>query len=144
MPSLIFYSITHSGHSSPRPEMSVRSIPSPSETLNLTVLVRPENRTVLVEPSSLAQCQSNITTNLVIAIFSAPGNSVARSLVRWDNDDIQLKSYMICMSSKTWTVEMRKYPGVEIVFFLGRDKDQDTHVSLGSGMESKFTLTPII
>ena len=24
---------------------------------------------------------------------------------------------------------MREYPGVEILFFLGRDQDQDTHVS---------------
>ena len=26
---------------------------------------------------------------------------------------------------------MREYPGVEVVFFLGRDQDQDTHVSVG-------------
>ena len=37
---------------------------------------------------------------------------------------------LICfLFSKTWRVKMREYPGVEILFFLGRDQDQDTHVS---------------
>ena len=37
----------------------------------------------------------------------------------------------ICsLLSKTWAVKMKEYPGVVIVFFLGRDQDQDTHVSL--------------
>ena len=61
------------------PEISVKS--SPGVTRNLTVLVRPERRTVLVEPRP-GQCQGNITTTLVIAVFSAPANSVARSIVR--------------------------------------------------------------
>ena len=47
--------------------------------------VRPERRTVLVEPRP-GQCQgnlaTNITTNLLIAVFSAPANSLARAIVR--------------------------------------------------------------
>ena len=54
---------------------------SPGATRNLRVLVRPERRTVLVEPRQ-GQCQGNITTTLVIAVFSAPGNYLARSIVR--------------------------------------------------------------
>ena len=36
---------------------------------------------------------------------------------------------------------MKEYPGVEIVFFLGRDPDQETQVSLGWNLENivKYT-----
>ena len=72
------------GDSSVRPEMSVRPR-RPGATRNLSVLVRPERRTVLVEPRP-GQCQgnlaTNITTNLLIAVFSAPANSVSRAIVR--------------------------------------------------------------
>ena len=61
--------------------MSVKPSLSPSETLNLTVLVRPERRTVLVEPSRPGHCQENNVT-LLILVFSAPANSLARSIVR--------------------------------------------------------------
>merc|ERR550539_274327 len=55
--------------------------PEKSLTRNLSVLVRPERRTVLVEPRP-AHCQGSLTTTLIIAVFSAPGNSLARSIVR--------------------------------------------------------------
>ena len=56
-------------------------MPEISLTRNLSVLVRPERRTVVVEPRP-GQCEGNITTNLLIAVFSAPGNSKARAVVR--------------------------------------------------------------
>ena len=52
-----------------------------SVTRNLSVLVRPEIRTVLVEPRP-DHCQENPAITLLIAVFSAPGNSAARSIVR--------------------------------------------------------------
>ena len=52
-----------------------------SVTRNLSVLVRPERRTVLVEPSRPAHFQENNVT-LLILVFSAPANSLARSIVR--------------------------------------------------------------
>ena len=52
-----------------------------SLTRNLSVLVRPQRRTVLEEPRP-GQCEGNITINLLIAVFSAPGNSAARAVVR--------------------------------------------------------------
>ena len=58
---------------------------TPAETgvmwRNLAVLVRPERRTVLVEPR-LRHCQGNTAITLLIAVFSAPGNSMAREIVR--------------------------------------------------------------
>ena len=48
---------------------------------NLSELVRPEGRTVLVEARP-GHCQGNTTISLLIAVFSAPGNSVARAVVR--------------------------------------------------------------
>ena len=77
--------------SSPRPgdrilhnynEISVSQSDSQiSTSRNLSVLVRPERRTVVVEPRS-DYCQGNTTRTLVIAVFSAPGNSLARAVVR--------------------------------------------------------------
>ena len=53
-----------------------------STTRNLSVLVRPERRTVVVEPRSDYCQEGNTTRTLVIAVFSAPGNSPARAVVR--------------------------------------------------------------
>lgn len=112
--------------SSPRPgdrtlhnfnEISVKEESQSSTTRNLSVLVRPERRTVVVEPRS-DYCQENITTTLLIAVFSAPGNSLARATVR-----------------KTWAVQMRQYPGVKVVFFLGRDQEQDIQEKVMSEAE---------
>ena len=61
--------------------VTTAALPEISLTRNLSVLVRPERRTVVVEPRP-DQCEGNITTNLLIAVFSAPGNSVARAVVR--------------------------------------------------------------
>ena len=57
------------------------SLPPAVMRRNLSVLVRPERRTVLVEPR-LRHCQGNTAITLVIAVFSAPGNSMARAIVR--------------------------------------------------------------
>ena len=61
--------------------VTTAALPEISLTRNLSVLVRPERRTVLEEPRP-GHCQGNITTNLLIAVFSAPGNSKARAVVR--------------------------------------------------------------
>ena len=72
-----FQELTVKDHSeSPTTETS----PEIFRTRNMSVLVRPERRTVLVEPETV--CQDNTTTTLLIAVFSAPGNSVARAVVR--------------------------------------------------------------
>ena len=92
-----------------------------STTRNLSVLVRPERRTVVVEPR-WDYCRGNTTRTLVIAVFSAPGNSLARAVVR-----------------KTWAVQMREYPGVEVVFFLGQDQDQDVQVRILEEYDDKTT-----
>ena len=52
---------------------------------------------------------------ILIAVFSAPKNYQTRSIVR-----------------STWAPTMREYPGVEVVFFLGRDQDQEVNVSFTS------------
>ena len=52
---------------------------------------------------------------ILIAVFSAPKNYQTRSIVR-----------------STWAPTMREYPGVEVVFFLGKDQDQTVNVSLKS------------
>ena len=57
------------------------SLPPAVMRRNLSVLVRPERRTVLVEAGP-RHCQGNTAITLVIAVFSAPGNSVARATVR--------------------------------------------------------------
>ena len=68
---------TVSHQSAPLPS----SLPPAVMRRNLSVLVRPERRTVLVEAGP-RHCQGNTAITLVIAVFSAPGNSVARATVR--------------------------------------------------------------
>ena len=68
---------TVSQQSAPLPS----SLPPAVMRRNLSVLVRPERRTVLVEAGP-RHCQGNTAITLVIAVFSAPGNSVARATVR--------------------------------------------------------------
>ena len=61
--------------------VTTETLPQIFQTRNLSVLVRPERRTVLVEGIP-RHCQGNTTITLLIAVFSAPGNSVAREIVR--------------------------------------------------------------
>ena len=61
--------------------VTTETFPQVFQTRNLSVLVRPERRTVLVEGRP-RHCQGNTTITLLIAVFSAPGNSVAREIVR--------------------------------------------------------------
>ena len=61
--------------------VTTETLPQIFQTRNLSVLVRPERRTVLVEGRP-RHCQGNTTITLLIAVFSAPGNSVARAIVR--------------------------------------------------------------
>ena len=49
---------------------------------------------------------------LVVAVFSAPGNSLARATIR-----------------KTWARKLQEFPGVKLVFMLGRHADSTLHVS---------------
>ena len=49
---------------------------------------------------------------LVVAVFSAPGNSLARATIR-----------------KTWARKLQEFPGVKLVFMLGRHADSTQHVS---------------
>ena len=58
---------------------------------------------------------------ILIAVFSAPKNYQTRSIVR-----------------STWAPTMREYPGVEVVFFLGRDQDQTVNVSFTSRKKLLF------
>ena len=98
------------------------------------MLVQPEKRTVLVQPRP-RPCHSathhiedqeeedeeedeeeeDEYMKILIAVFSAPKNYQTRSIVR-----------------STWAPTMREYPGVEVVFFLGRDQDQEVNVSFTS------------
>ena len=61
--------------------VTTETLPQIFQTRNLSVLVRPERRTVLVEGRP-RHCQGNTTITLLIAVFSAPGNSMAREIVR--------------------------------------------------------------
>ena len=68
---------------------------------NNTVFLRPAERTVIREPSS---CSVSSDTSLLVAVFSAPGNTLARTTIR-----------------RTWGKRMMEYPGVKLVFMLGQD-----------------------
>ena len=70
-------------------------------TRNMTVLLRPGERTVIREPSS---CSVSSDTSLLVAVFSAPGNTLARATIR-----------------RTWGKKMMEYSGVKLVFMLGQD-----------------------
>ena len=70
-------------------------------TKNMTVFLRPEERTVIREPSS---CSVSSDTSLLVAVFSAPGHTLARTTIR-----------------RTWGKKMTEYSGVKLVFMLGQD-----------------------
>ena len=110
------------------------------------MLVQPEKRTVLVQPRP-RPCHSathhiedqedqeeeeeeeedeneeeeDEDVKILIAVFSAPTNYQTRTIVR-----------------STWAPTMREYPGVEVVFFLGRDQDQTVNVSFTSRKKLLF------
>ena len=79
-------------------------------TRDLSLYVLPGKRTVLVEPQP-RPCQDQEDLKLLILVFSAPSHYLTRSVVR-----------------ETWATSLREYPGVELLFFLGRDEDQQVHV----------------
>ena len=70
-------------------------------TRNMTVFLRPGERTVIREPSS---CSVSSDTSLLVAVFSAPGHTLARTTIR-----------------RTWGKKMTEYSGVKLVFMLGQD-----------------------
>ena len=72
--------------------------------------VMPEERTVLQEPEP-SQCPEGLF--LLVAVFSAPGNSLARRTIR-----------------RTWGGRLREYPGVRLIFLLGRDRKPAVHVNI--------------
>ena len=117
------------------------------------MLVQPEKRTVLVQPRPRPchavthhredqedqeeeeedeneeeedenEEEEDEYMKILIAVFSAPKNYQTRSIVR-----------------STWAPTMRKYPGVEVVFFLGKDHDQTVNVSFTSRKKIFFFLT---
>ena len=83
-----------------------------SVTRNLSVLVRPERRTVLVEPSRPGHCQENNVT-LLIVVFSAPTNFLARSIVRWDQTQTEwslLTEQSYQSNIDVWSSELLRQP----------------------------------
>ena len=68
-------------------------------TTNMTVFLRPGERTTIIEPSSCSR-----DPRLLVAVFSAPKNTLARATIR-----------------RTWGKRMMEYPGVKMVFILGQD-----------------------
>ena len=88
--------------------MSPLSFPLCSEmTRDMRVLVRPEERTLLLEPQPRQE-----ELFLLVAVFSAPGNSLARETIR-----------------RTWGGQLRSRPGVRLVFVLGTTPGRDVEVN---------------
>ena len=81
-------------------------------TRNVSAFLRPEERTALKEPEPSPCSAPDTQIRILVAVFSAPRNSLARATIR-----------------KTWGKKMREYPGVKLVFMLGRDADSVQHVS---------------
>ena len=78
---------------------------------NLTVFIRPREDTVLAEPEP-SPCRDR-QINLVLVVISAPANFLERSTIR-----------------RTWGEEIVQYPGVSLLFLLGRDyNNSQVHVS---------------
>jgi len=102
-------------------QASLLSSPSPSpdfswlNTRNLSVYVRPQEQTALIEPrpSPCKSVSESPVIRLLVAVFSAPRNKEARSVIR-----------------KTWGKKFQEYPGVKMIFMLGRSPDSDLHKSL--------------
>ena len=98
-------------------------------TRDLSQLVQPHKTTVLLEPQP-RPCRDQQDLKLVVAVFSAPRNYLTRAVVR-----------------ETWAPALRQFPGVELVFFLGRDPDQQLHVRFlvairnSSKSYSRYSLT---
>ena len=107
---LSFQRTSPSSHSSPN--VSDSSTHSSPATRNLSLLVVPHLTTVLLEPQPEPCQQRGDKLRMLIAVFSAPSHALARSVVR-----------------KTWAKILRDVPGVELVFFLGRDQDNRVEVS---------------
>jgi len=81
-------------------------------TRNMSVFIRPEENTALVQPSP-SPCSTTSNIRILIAVFSAPRNSLARATIR-----------------KTWGKKFQEFPGVKVIFLLGRDLDSVTHRSV--------------
>ena len=81
-------------------------------TRNVSVFVRPEEETALRTPEPSPCSSPDTQIRLLLAVFSAPRNTLARATIR-----------------RTWGKRMVEYPGVKLVFMLGRDADSVTHVS---------------
>ena len=81
-------------------------------TRNVSAFLRPEERTALKEPEPSPCSAPDTQIRILVAVFSAPRNSLARATIR-----------------KTWGKKMKEYPGVKLVFMLGRDADSVQHVS---------------
>ena len=107
---------------SPLPDFSWLS------TRNLSLFIRPEEQTALVEPrpSPCKSISGSPDIRLLVAVFSAPNNKEARSVIRFvKQKKSSLKSLFF---RRTWGRKFQEYPGVKIVFMLGRSPDSDLHV----------------
>ena len=94
------------------PNTSHTSTHSSPVTRNLSLLVIPHQTTVLLEPRPRPCQERGEKLRMLIAVFSAPSHTLARSVVR-----------------RTWAKNLREVSGVELVFFLGRDQDNRVEVS---------------
>ena len=102
-------------------------------TRNVSVFVRPEERTALVEPEPnpcrVEEDRDVLDIRILIAVYSAPRNTLARTTIRSDLDSVQsTRGKLILLCRKTWAKKFREYPGVKLVFLLGRDLDSAIHV----------------
>ena len=73
-------------------------------TRNVSVFVRPEEKTALRTPEPSPCSSPDTQIRLLLAVFSAPRNTLARATIR-----------------RTWGKRMMEYPGVKMVFILGQD-----------------------
>jgi len=84
-------------------------------TRNLSIFIRPDEETALAQPRP-SPCQHSAddpSIRLLVAVFSAPVNKEARGVIR-----------------RTWAKKFQEYPGVKVIFMLGKSQDSSIHKSL--------------
>jgi len=81
-------------------------------TRNVSVFLRPNRSTSLLHPSP-SPCAGSPVLRLLVGVFSAPANQEARAVIR-----------------RTWAASLSKYPGVKVLFMLGRADQPQIQTSL--------------
>lgn len=113
--TLFLYFIFQAGFMRPPPPLPDFSWLS---SRNMSVFLRPNEETVLTQPSP-SPCRSDPLDSgapparLLVAVFSAPSNTKARGVIR-----------------KTWGGKFQEYPGVKLIFMLGKSQEAEVHKSL--------------